>query len=767
MFKFNISRKVKAAGLLLLLAGLAALLNFLFPLPPPLPYATLVLAQDGAVLDAFLSPDDKWRMKTELDEITPELQKAIIYKEDKYFWYHPGFNPIAIARAACMNLLSGHKTSGASTITMQVARLLEPRPRTLSAKFIELGRALQLEWYYSKKEILQLYLNLVPYGGNIEGVKAASLLYFGRMPEQLSVAQITALSIIPNRPSSLRIGANEVLLTRERNKWLARFAAAEVFDPEAVAIALKEPVDAKRQPIPKLAPHFAKRIERLYPQLANVSTSIQKPLQQKVSQLTYNYIQRFRYRHIHNASVLVVHNKTGKVVAYVGSPDFSDNAFAGQVDGVRAVRSPGSALKPLIYAIAFEEGKLAPKTVMNDVPTSFGGYAPENFDRKFNGRVTAEKALAYSLNIPAVKALEEISVPGMVSRLRQASFATVAKQAGHLGLSVALGGCGVTLEELTGLYASFARQGVYRPIQFLAEPGSADSLQLISPEAAFVITEVLTQLTRPDLPNNSQSSFRVPRVAWKTGTSYGRRDAWSIGYNEEYTVGIWVGNFSGEGVPELSGAEVATPLLFEVFNAIDYNSQNRWFVAPKGLGFRLVCETTGLPPGDYCENQVSDYYIPLVSGVVRCTHQKKMFVAADEGFAYCRSCLPEAGYKEKLYPNLAPELIAWYEHAGIAYQKLPVHNPYCTRIDKSFAPVISSPVAGKEYIIQAGEQSQLLLACQADNEVQRVYWYINDKLLQSAAPGEKVFFLPQAGDIKISCSDDKGRNSDVSISVIR
>jgi penicillin-binding protein 1C len=749
------------------LLGIAAVLNYLYPLPAPLPYSTLILAEDGTVLDAFLSSDDKWRMKTELNEITPDLQKAIVYKEDKYFFYHPGFNPFAIGRAFYNNIRAGHKTSGASTITMQVARLMEPRPRTVTAKFIELGRALQLEWYYSKAEILQLYLNLVPYGGNIEGVKAASLLYFGRMPGQLSVAQITALSIIPNRPSSLRIGAHEALLTTERNKWLNRFLQAGVFDDEAVANALLEPVDAKRTAIHKQAPHLALRLQKAYGQQANIKTTIQRPLQQKVSQLTYNYMQRFRYRHIHNASVLVVHNKTGKVLVYVGSPDFNDAEYAGQVDGIRAVRSPGSALKPLIYAIAFEEGRLSPRTIMNDVPTSFGGYAPENFDRKFNGRVTAEKALAYSLNIPAVKALEDISVPTMLARLRQAGFATVSRQSGHLGLSVALGGCGVSLEELTNLYASFARQGVYKPLQFLEDMGAADSMQVISQEAAFVITDVLTQLTRPDLPNNARSSFRVPRVAWKTGTSYGRRDAWSIGYNEEYTVGVWVGNFSGEGVPELSGAEVATPLLFEVFNAIDYNSRNKWFGAPQGLGFRLVCEATGLPPGDYCEHQVSDYYVPLVSTVVRCAHQKKMFVSADESFTYCRSCLPEAGYKEILYPNLDPELIAWYDLAGIAYQKLPQHNPHCTRVSKSFAPVITSPVAGKEYIVQAGEQSQVLLACQTDNEVQRVYWYINDKLVQSAGPGERVFFAPPAGNVKISCSDDKGRNTDVHIFVSR
>ncbi len=293
---------------------------------------------------------------------------------------------------------------------------------------------------------------------------------------------------------------------------------------------------------------------------------------------------------------------------------------------------------------------------------------------------------------------------------------------------------------------------------------SLHSISITSPEAAFMINEILAQATRPDLPTNYQSSYHVPKVAWKTGTSYGRRDAWSIGYNARYTVGVWVGNASGEGVRELTGTDIATPLLFNIFNAIDYNSANRWFTAPEDLKFRLVCTETGLAPGEYCHHQIADYFIPLISNTQTCTHLKEVAVSADERYAYCTSCLPQSGYVRKIYPDFSPELIAYYANTGFAYVRIPPHNPACMRIFENQAPLIISPANGQEYILDS-ESAELMLSCQADNEVKKVYWYINDQLYTSAGATEKVFFKPGSGLVKISCSDDKGRNSDIQIKV--
>ncbi len=760
-------RTVQNIGWALLATAIVVLaLDILFPPPTNVRYSQIVTAEDGTVLHAFLSADDKWRMMTEPNEISPALRTAIVYKEDRYFYYHPGVNPFAIVRAAYNNIVERKRTSGASTITMQVVRLLEPRRRTVWSKCIEMFRAWQIERRYSKDEILQLYLNLVPYGGNIEGVKSASLLYYGRLPNTLSLAQIVALSIIPNRPTSLRIGMNDDVLVRERNRWLRRMLKDEVFSETDILDALAEPLDATRHEPPHMAPHFAWRMKAMYPSREIIRTRLKPDVQSKVETLAGNYIRRLRAYDINNAAILVIDNTTRGIVAYLGSPDFFDRAHAGQVDGVRAVRSPGSTLKPLVYALAMDRGQITPKTVLADVPVNFDGYAPENFDQKFHGAITVERALAYSLNIPAVNTLNDVGVLPFIDRLKQANFRQIRKDERNLGLSTILGGCGVRLEELAGLYASFANGGEYAPLQWLHGDTARTRTPLVSRGASFLITDILTQMARPDFPHSYESSFHIPRVAWKTGTSYGRRDAWSVGYNRRYTVAVWVGNFNGRGVPELTGANIATPLLFDVFNSIDYNSQGDWFYQPEELDFRLVCAETGLPPNDYCTDIVSDYYLPTISSTKKCQHLKEVLVSADEHISYCRTCAPAEGYKKKLYRNLPPELIALYRSEHIAFEDIPQHNPDCVRVLAGGEPVITSPTAGRAYILAKGEGQEILLSATVDNQVDTVYWFINDRLYARAGAGERVFLTPPGrGRLKISCSDDRGRNSDVWVSV--
>jgi penicillin-binding protein 1C len=493
-------------------------------------------------------------------------------------------------------------------------------------------------------------------------------------------------------------------------------------------------------------------------------------VQQGTEQLVKNYVNRIRLLGIQNAAVLVVNNQTGAVEAYVGSADFGNRMDGGQVDGVRAVRSPGSALKPLLYALAFDEGLITPKSKLHDVPTNFGGYEPANYDQRFNGPVTAEFALANSLNIPAVKLLRDIGTTAMVEKLRLAGFATVAKQRADLGLSLILGGCGVTLEEMTRLYVALANGGKLAPLFFVGmtknNGKNEEGTTLVSPESAFLVTNTLTQITRPDLPNNFDNSYHLPRIAWKTGTSYGRRDAWSIGYNRHYTVGVWVGNFSGAGVPELSGANTATPLLFSIFNAIDYNSPVGWFKPPKGLALRQVCPETGDLPGEFCAGRAVDYHIMGVSRTQRCQHLKPVWTDSLARISYCVTCKPEAGAIERYCPNPAPEVIAYYETKRLPYQKIPPHNPACERVYDVGAPQITSPTAGSTYYINAKNPAQLALTCQAENDVRTVYWYLNDKLLRRASPIEAVFFQSRPGRLKIACADDRGRHSELVVTVL-
>ncbi len=756
----GIKRGVIAVATLFLLF---LLLNYLFPLPDRIEYSTIITDSRGEVIHAFLTHDQQYRMKTELDEISPLLRKTIIEKEDRYFYYHPGINPFAAARAFFKNIFRMKRTSGASTISMQVARMLEPKKRTYFNKCIEAFRALQLEWKYSKDEILQLYLNLVPYGGNIEGVKSASILYFKKNPDHLSLAEITALSIIPNRPASLVVGKNNDLIMQERNKWLKKFAADGVFPSKEISDALEEPLTASRGSAPHFIPHLACKLKRSGGHL--IKTNIELNTQLKIEKLVADYSRSLYLKNIRNAAVVVIDNTTHRVISYIGSADFKDTLDAGQVNGAAAVRQPGSTLKPLLYGLCIDEGLLTPKMMIADVAVNYDGYIPENYDRKFNGYISMEYALEHSLNIPAVKSLRALGKDKLIQKLALCDFQQVKKDQQKLGLSMILGGCGATLEELTGLYSVFADEGRYYKPAYLQTDRPGRGAGILSPAACFMISEILSKINRPDFPLNWESTVHLPKIAWKTGTSYGRRDAWSIGYNKHYTVGVWAGNFSATGVPELSGADIATPLLFKIFNTIDYDADEEWFHQPPDCGIRTVCSETGMIPADHCHNLVSDYFIPMVSPAKPCDNMQEVMISADGRFSYCKYCMPRSGYRKKWFRIIPAAMRQYYEDKGVAYEKIPPHNPDCEKIFQEGAPVVTSPANGNEYLINEKDPEPLQLTCNTGNDVSRVYWYINNKFYKAANVRTKQFFIPEEGPVKISCTDDKGRNRDIWIRV--
>ncbi|HKP32300.1 MAG TPA: penicillin-binding protein 1C [Chitinophagaceae bacterium] len=748
------------------------LLNWIFPVPDKIEYSTIITDNKGEVIHAYLSKDEQWRMKTEMNEISPLLKKTIIEKEDKYFYSHPGVNFLSLSKATFRNIFRWKRVSGASTITMQVARALEPKRRTYFNKIIEMFRAFQLEWKYSKEEILQMYMNLLPYGGNIQGVKAASILYFGKNPDHLSLAEITALSIIPNRPSSLVIGKTNEKIVEERNRWLKKFEADKVFTHKEIEDALNEPLTASRGVVPKLLPHLAYKLKKSGSNI--IYTNVNMNTQFKVEKLVKDYSRNMKMKGIHNAAVVIVDNQTHKVIAYVGSADFEDRSDGGQVNGAAAIRQPGSTLKPLLFGLCFDEGLLTPRKIITDVSVNYDGYAPENYDTKFNGYVSTSFALEHSLNIPAVKGLRLLGKDKFVNELVRCDFNQIARDRQKLGLSMILGGCGTTLEELTALYSAFANDGVYvQPQLTSAKPSlKSDSIKssfrgkrILSSASAFMVNDILSKVNRPDFPISWQSTEHLPKIAWKTGTSYGRRDAWSIGYNKKFTVGVWVGNFSGVGVADLSGTNSATPLLFKIFNSIAYDSDEEWFTQPEDCALRLVCSETGMVPGETCTDLVSDYYIPLVSSTAVCNNVQELMVSADEKISYCKECVPENGYRKKSYKLIAPEMQQFFEEHDIAYQKIPPHNPDCQKIFKENAPMITFPVNGTEYLINKKEPEPLQLTCNTSNDVQQVYWYINNKFYKTTPVKTKQFFVPDEGPVKISCTDDKGRNRDIWIRV--
>jgi penicillin-binding protein 1C len=759
--------KSKFAYSILFFVLFVFLLDRLFPLPVLKPCSKVIYTSDGSMLTAYLSKDDKWRMKVHLNEVSPDLIKSIIEKEDGWFYWHPGINPISILRAAYQNITRSKRISGASTITMQVARMLQPAQRTYTNKFVEMLRAVQLELHFSKDEILELYLTLLPYGGNIEGVKSASYIYFNRPPGKLSLSQSILLTVIPNNPNDLRLDKFSKRTITIRNKWLRIFSEGNIFDKEALRDAFDEPVNVNRYPIKNEAPHFCRFVSKKY-EKTEVYTSLNSSIQQTAEKLLSNYVNKLKSKDICNGAAIIINNKTNSISGYCGSNDYDDTSSYGQVNGIIALRSPGSSLKPALYAQAFDFGILTPSMRVMDIPTDFNGYEPENFDLKYKGYVTASYALVNSLNIPAVQLLQQTGTDKFISLLEKAGLSDIAKNKNSLGLSLILGGCGVRLEQLVQLYTAFAHDGKLYKLNYLKTNSldESNSSKLFSPGAAYLISTILTSNERPDFPRDFIYSTNLPNIAWKTGTSFGKRDAWAIGYNPNYTIGVWLGNFNGKGSPDLTGAGIAVPLLFELFNSIDYKPKNIWFDRPDDVLERAVCTETGLLPTENCSHLKNDFYIKNISPNQKCNLYKSLYVDKNESIHYCPECLPDSGYKKAVYPFYNSELTLWYIKNKIDFKRPPPHNPLCQLRHSGDGPKIISPLENYEYYLEADAKQQVLLQAASDPSVKIQYWYIDNKFYKKSRPGDKLFFTPSPGITKIACLDDLGRKESINLKVI-
>ena len=768
-------RPERAFWIAIALLAVVVLADRLLPPPDLPPYSVQVFDARGALLGAALTPDDKWRLRTRLDHVSPELLRAVIAKEDRWFLQHRGVNPLAVLRALWGNITAGRRASGASTITMQLARMLEPDERTYAVKLREMLRALQLEIRYSKREILERYISLLPMGGNIEGVASASWIYFNRPPEKLSLAQSVALAVIPNNPNRLRLDRSNAPLRSEVRRWLRRFRSEEVFAAGDITSALEEDFAVARSAPPRRAPHFTlAAMERGGQGDAAdlVHTTLQPAVQDAAEQLLYNHVQRVAADGVRNGAVLVIDNDSMTVAAWCGSADFADTYNQGQVDGVRAVRSPGSTLKPFLYARAFDEGALTPTMRLLDIPGDFGGYIPENYDATFSGDVTVRDALLKSLNVPAVRELKRQGTSSFVSWCSAAGFTAIAAAREQLGLSLILGGCGVTLEELTRASSMFARGGRLEALRSLAaasgEAGNGagrEGHRMLSDAAAFLVTDILSGHERPDLPAELRATSRLPRFAWKTGTSYGKRDAWAIGWNARYTIGVWMGNFTGEGAPHLSGAEMAVPLLVDLFDAIDEHSDVHVVPRPSSVGAREVCAHTGLLPSEQCEQRIEDWYIRQVSTSRRCDLLRPFLLSPDRRMHYCMDCLPDTGAVEEWYPVPEPELAVWYEENRVDLRRPPPHNPLCTVRGSGEGPRILSPSPDYTYYVEKNAGQELLLQAASPPEVRTQYWYVEGKLLGETTNGGRLFLAPEGTTMRVTCMDDAGRKSRVTVRV--
>jgi penicillin-binding protein 1C len=557
-----------ATTLVMLAAGLLAL-DRLYP--PDLrrldDLSTTVTDRSGQPLRYFLNGEGALRLPVTVEDVDPRYVELLLASEDRRFHRHAGVDPVAVGRAIADAVAAGRVTSGASTITMQVARLLEPRPRTFGAKVIEAVRALQLEYRFDKRRILSMYLTLAPFGGNVEGVRAAALTWFGREPAALTTAEAALLVALPQAPSRRRPDRDVEAARTARARVLARAMGRGLIGEAAAQEAAGEPLPARRQPLPFVAPHLAERLHRGAPGAAVIATTLDGSLQRTVEALAERRVPTLLARA--GLAILVVDVRTLDVVAHVGAPRYFDEGRLGRIDMTEAVRSPGSTLKPFVYALAFGDGVAHPDSLIADVSTRFGDYAPRNFDHRFRGETTAREALQRSLNVPAVVMLDRVGPGRFVGALRRAGV-TLRLPEGRAvpGLPIALGGAGVSLRELTQLYAGLARGGWVASLRRHLDEPAAAPVRLVSQAAADAVLAILAGAAPP--PGLVQAADRRRRgtVAFKTGTSYGFRDAWAFGVTTTHAVGVWVGRPDGTPSPEHAGRWTAAPLLFEVLDLL-------------------------------------------------------------------------------------------------------------------------------------------------------------------------------------------------------
>jgi penicillin-binding protein 1C len=587
---------VVTIGTICLIAA-AFVLDRVFPLPLDrvTGRSTLVLDAKGEPLRAFQTDDGHWRFTAAPADVDPLFLRMLIAYEDRRFADHPGVDPAAVVRAVGQAIGAGRVVSGASTLTMQTARLIEPRPRNLGAKLIEMARALQLEWHLSKDEILGLYLTLAPYGGNLEGVRAASLFYFGKEPDRLTVAEAALLVSLPQSPERRRPDRNVAVAQAERDRVLGRLVEAGVITQVQAAEAMEEPVPVTRLPAPFLAPHLAERLHLAAPDQSIILSNIDADLQGKVEALAARAITQFEASA--NIAILVVANDSRRVVASVGSSGYFETRRAGPIDMTTAIRSPGSTLKPFIYGLGFEDLVCHPETIVVDRPMHFGGYAPKNFDRMYRGEVKITEALQLSLNIPAVAVLDLIGPRRFAGRLAQAGVTLrLPDKAAEPSLPIALGGVGLTLRDLVTLYAALADGGRALPLRDRADAPAGEAAALLSASAAWQVAAILRDTPPPPhlLPGESTANGR--QIAYKTGTSYGFRDAWAVGFDRDYTIGIWVGRPDGSFSPGRMGRDAAAPVLYAAFGMLPPPSAEALRRAPPPAG-TLIATQSELPPG--------------------------------------------------------------------------------------------------------------------------------------------------------------------------
>lgn len=752
--RLSVTQKVILCILAFLVTG------YIFCLPRHLfhvPYSTVVTDRNEELLGARIASDGQWRFPPR--NTTPEkIKECLITFEDKHFYHHWGVNPFAIGRAFYQNVKNKRIVSGGSTLTMQTIRLARNESRTFREKLIEMIWATRLEFRASKEEILSMYISHAPFGGNVVGLDAAAWRYFGHSADDLSWAESAMLAVLPNAPAMIHLSKGRKTLLDKRNRLLKQLLEKKTIDSSTYELAISEPLPDEPHPLPQIAPYLVSRFYQERNGEYSRST-INRGIQNQVEDLAERWSNEFGRSDIRNLAILVIEIPSNQVVAYCGNVHFDRKQGGNQVDVIQAPRSTGSILKPFLYYAMLQEGSLLPDMLLPDVPVNINGFTPQNFSMQFEGAVPASEALARSLNIPAVTMLQRYGVPKFHSFLQQIGLKTINRSSSHYGLSLILGGAEATLWDVTNAYAMMGRSLLQLPQRscslLLPTSRITESTDPFQPGAVWQTFDALKEVNRPE-EIDWKSIPSMQTIAWKTGTSYGFRDAWAVGVTPRYAVGVWVGNATGEGKPGLVGAQTAGPVLFDIFNLLPASS---WFTRPAGIFVEAeVCRKSGHLKGRFCDETDTLLVLPAGLRTEACPYHHLVTLSADESQRIYENCANTEPTLRKSWFTLPPVWEWYYKQHHPEYKPLPPFKAGCG--EDTFQPMqfIYPPMNARIKLPKQldGSKGFLTVELAHSNPNATIFWHLDETYQAQTQDFHKISLQPAAGKHSLTAVDGEG-----------
>lgn len=744
------------------------LIWYIFCLPRQLfhvPYATVVTDRKGELLGARIAADGQWRFPPN-DTVPDKFVTCLTEFEDRYYRYHWGVNPVAIGRAFIQNIKAKRVISGGSTITMQTIRLARGEKRTIGEKFIEAIWATRLEFRYSKDKILSLYAAHAPFGGNVVGLDAAAWRYFGHSPDQLSWAEAATLAVLPNAPSMIHLSKNRNALVKKRNRLLYRLHQRHIIDEIDYELAISESLPSEPLPLPQIAPHL---VNYFYQSRKGeqTSSSIDKSIQTQVESLLARWNDEFIRSDIRNMAAIIINVENNEVVAYCGNVGFNENKSANQVDIIRSPRSTGSILKPFLYYVALQEGEILPNTLLADIPLNINGFSPQNFNLNYDGAVPASKVIARSLNVPTVLLLRQYGIPKFYDFLKRSGITTLSKPSGHYGLSLILGGAEATLWDVTSIYTQMARglKGLEQTqVSLFPDQKHAKRDFLFQSGAVWQTFEAIKEVDRPE-EIDWRTIPSMQTIAWKTGTSFGFRDAWAVGITPKYVVGVWVGNASGEGKPGLVGARTAGPVMFDIFNLL---ASSKWFERPTEMFTEVeVCRQSGHLKGRFCDEIDTLLICPNGHRTPHCPYHVHVNLSADERFRVYEHCVGEEPVIQKSWFVLPPVWEWFYKQHHPEYKSLPPFKAGCgddAQLPMQFIyPQQNARITLPKQMDGSEGEVTFELAHSSSNAT--VFWHLDEEYITATQDFHKISLRPSKGKHSLTVVDNEGHTLSVGITI--